>query len=209
MSAIRTCPDHGYYDGSECPICGTRGDVVVPASRRTQLSKFLSGALRHFPEDVGLELDGNGWTDLEVLTQCTDGKYAWFDPEMLAAVVATDPKGRFERDAGRIRATYGHSVDVSLDATDGPVPDTLFHGTAPENVAAIQDEGLRPMNRQLVHLSDTVEEARAVGERHAADPVVLRIDAAGLLADGWDVAKRGECVFTIERVPPRYVGVRE
>ncbi len=31
---------------------------------------------------------------------------------------------------GRVRAAYGHSVDVTLDGTDDPVPATLYHGTA-------------------------------------------------------------------------------
>jgi len=62
-------------------------------------------------------------------------------------VIATDPKGRFERDERAdetvIRAAYGHSVDVDMDATDGAVPDTLYHGTAPRNLDAILSEGLQ------------------------------------------------------------------
>lgn len=209
MPEIRSCPDDGYFEGGECPVCGNAGERVVPASRRPQLSKFLSGALRHFPDDVGLAVDDAGWTDADALVRSTAEKYDWFAPEMLAAIVATDPKGRFERDGGRIRATYGHSVDVSLDATDSPVPDVLFHGTAPENVEAILEEGLRPMGRQLVHLSDSVAEARSVGERHAREPEILRVEAAALQADGWDVTKRGTHVFTVERVPPAYLAIDE
>lgn len=209
MRAVRRCSDDGYFDRETCPVCGRSGESIVPADRRTQLSKFVSGALRHFPDDVGLELDAAGWTDRDTLVERTRDKYDWFEPEMIPAIVATDPKGRFELDEDRIRATYGHSVDVSLESADSPVPDTLYHGTAAKNVDAILEEGLRPMGRQLVHLSDSVAEARAVGERHAADPVVLRVDAAGLLADGWDVTKRGKHVYTVERVPPVFLTVHE
>ncbi len=44
-------------------------------------------------------------------------------------------------------------VDVSLEPTDAPVPDELYHGTAPGNLESIRSEGLRPMSRQHVHLS--------------------------------------------------------
>lgn len=209
MKPIRRCPDDGFFDGESCPICGRSGEVVVTSDRRTQLSKFISGALRHFPGDVGIQLDAAGWVDLELLCERTEERYGWFDPDMIPAIVATDPKGRFELDGDTIRATYGHSVDVSLDSADSPVPDKLYHGTAPENVDAILAEGLRPMGRQLVHLSDSIGEARTVGQRHAATPVILRVDATGLLAEGWDVTKRGKHVFTVEQVPPPFLSVLE
>jgi putative RNA 2'-phosphotransferase len=208
---VRRCDDHGFFEGEECPRCGASGAHVVDGGRRRQLSKFVSGALRHFPEDAGLELDEHGWTTLPDLAAAVESKYHWPDRGTVDAVVATDPKGRFERDPGtggdpdRIRAAYGHSVDVTIDDEGGPVPDTLYHGTAPRNVAAIAEEGLRPMNRQQVHLSASVETARAVGNRHDDDPVVLEIDAAAMERDGHDVAKRGEATYTTDRVPPAYL----
>jgi putative RNA 2'-phosphotransferase len=144
-----------------------------------------------------------------VLVGAVTEKYDWARPEHLEALVATDPKGRFERRGHRIRAAYGHSVDVDLGATDDPVPDTLYHGTAPRNLDAIREEGLRPMDREAVHLSGTIEAARSVGARHAADPVVLVVDAAGLLAEGHEVHKRGRGTYTTDRVPPAYLEVRD
>jgi putative RNA 2'-phosphotransferase len=203
---VRYCEADGFFEGEQCPTCGESGRAVVGGSRRRQLSKFLSGALRHFPEDAGVELDDAGWTALSSLVVAVERKYDWADRETVVGVVATDPKGRFERDgAGRVRAAYGHSVDVRLDADDGPVPDTLYHGTAPRNVAAIREEGLRPMNRQQVHLSEGVSDAREVGRRHAEDPVVFAVDAAAMLADGRDIARRGTATYTTDRVPPTYL----
>jgi putative RNA 2'-phosphotransferase len=34
---------------------------------QTQLSKFLSLVLRHKPDAIGLELDSQGWADIEQL----------------------------------------------------------------------------------------------------------------------------------------------
>ncbi|MFB6301951.1 MAG: RNA 2'-phosphotransferase [Haloferacaceae archaeon] len=204
---VRRCPDHGPFSGDACPDCDASGDPVLGGDHRRRLSKFLSGALRHFPGDVGLDLDEHGWTPWTALVDAATGRYGWADEAAVAAVVTTDPKGRFERDGERIRAAYGHSVDVDLGGREAPVPDTLYHGTAPENLDAIRAEGLRPMGRQQVHLSGTVESAEEVGRRHVPDPVVLSVDVAGLRADGHRVVKRGQDVYTVDRVPPEYLDV--
>lgn len=201
---VRRCPDHGDVAGA-CPDCGAAGETVLSGDRRTRLSKFLSGALRHFPDDVGISLDDRGWVAWDALVAAASDRYPWADEATVAGVVATDPKGRFERDGGRVRAVYGHSVDVSLEPTDAPVPDRLYHGTAPENADAIEREGLKPMGRQQVHLSASVDDARAVGRRHAPDPVVFAVDAAGLVADSHRVTKRGHETYTVDRVPPAYL----
>jgi putative RNA 2'-phosphotransferase len=205
---VRRCGDHGFYEGEDCPVCDESGQFVLNGSRRRQLSKFVSGALRHFPDDAGLELDGAGWTPFASLVAAVERKYDWADRRALEAVVTTDPKGRFERDGDRIRAAYGHSADVALESGDGPIPDTLYHGTAPRNLDAIRSEGLKPMTRQQVHLSDSVADAIEVGRRHADDPVVLEIDAAALGAAGHSVTKRGEATYTTARVPPEYLSER-
>jgi len=208
------CADHGYFadgpTGRNCPACGGDGRAVIVGDRRRRLSTFIGGALRHFPDDVGLDLDERGWVTYGAVVDAVLERYDWASREHVQAVVATDPKGRFERqfdgsDDGRIRAAYGHSVDVDLEPTDAPVPDELYHGTAPERVVPITTEGLRPVGRQLVHLSDGVDAARDVGRRHASRPVVLAIDAAGMLDDGHRVTKRGRAVYTAMHVPPRYV----
>jgi putative RNA 2'-phosphotransferase len=165
--------------------------------------------LRHFPADAGLSLDERGCTAYEALVDTVAAKYDWADAEAVAGVIATDPKGRFERDGDRVRAAYGHSVDVSLEPSEGPVPDRLYHGTAPENVDDILSDGLKPMGRQKVHLSASPADAREVGERHAPVPTVLEVDAEALAADGHRVTKRGRDTYTTDRVPTAYLTVAE
>jgi len=210
---VGRCDDHGYFAGEACPVCDAEGQRVLSGERRRRLSKFCSGALRHFPGDAGFDLDEAGWTPFAEVVAAVERNYDWTTRESIEAVVATDPKGRFERDerdgTPMVRAAYGHSVAVDLDARETPVPDTLYHGTAPDNVDAIRAEGLRPMGRQQVHLSGSVERAREVGRRHAADPVVFAVDAVRLQADGHDVTKRGRSVYTTDRVPPEYLRVVE
>ena len=205
MSAIRRCDDHGFFDTETCPVCDVADEPLLSAERRTRLSKFMSGVLRHFPADVGLELGDRGWAEYDALVETVTNRYSWVKPDHVTAIIETDPKGRFERDSGRVRAAYGHSVDVDLEATDMPVPDRLYHGTAPANWSAIFREGLRPMNRQAVHLSETPAEARDVGQRHASEPIILEIDARGMATNGHRVTKRGRGVYTTKAVPPEYV----
>jgi putative RNA 2'-phosphotransferase len=207
------CPTHGYLTSSRCPDCGRETERVLSERRRVRLSKFLSGALRHFPEDVGLSLSAAGWAEWEAVLDAVTNQYPWADERHVAAVVETDPKGRFEvvgdRDGRRVRARYGHSVPVTVGADDAgtdSVPDRLYHGTAPRHVESILDEGLKPMGRQEVHLSGTVSDARKVGRRHAPDPVVLVVDAAAMLTDGRRIDSRGRETYTTDRVPPEYLG---
>ncbi|MFC6863712.1 RNA 2'-phosphotransferase [Halomicroarcula sp. GCM10025817] len=207
--AIARCPTHGYHEGTTCPDCGAESEHVLDGAHRRRLSKFASGALRHFPDDADIELDAAGWTPFDALVAAVEEQYDWATREHVAGVVATDPKDRFEvagdGENRPIRAAYGHSVDVDLEAGDGVAPDELYHGTAPRNLDAIFDEGLRPMGRQQVHLSATVADAREVGSRHAADPVVLAVDAAAMTADGHNVVERGVATYTTDRVPPRHL----
>lgn len=206
---VNVCDAHGYFAGATCPDCGADGHRILSAARRRRLSTFLSGLLRHFPDDHDLAVDDHGWADADRVREIVSRKYDWADRTAVEAVVATDPKGRFEVDGGRMRAAYGHSIDVTLPDTAAPVPDVLYHGTAPSAVDAIRTEGIRPMSRQLVHLSGTVADARAVGARHADDPIVFAVDAAGMLADGHRITKRGTSVYTTEHVPPEYIRVYE
>ena len=202
---IRACDDHGYFDAEECPVCGDEGRKVLDDGRRTRLSKFVSGALRHFPGDAGLSLDERGWTEYGELVDAVTQRYGWAETEHVEGVVATDSKGRFERRDGRIRAAYGHSVDVELEPTESTVPGQLYHGTAPRNLDAILEDGLRPMSRRHVHLSETPDGAREVGLRHADDPILLSVDADAMGRDGFDIDRRGTGTFTVDRVPPKYI----
>ncbi|WP_224450533.1 RNA 2'-phosphotransferase [Haloprofundus salilacus] len=181
---------------------------MLDEKRRRQLSRFVSGALRHFPDDFGLSIDSQGWTDYDSLAKVVTAKYAWAEPRHVAAVIETDEKGRFERQDDRIRAAYGHSIDVDLEATESTVPDQLYHGTDPRILDSILEEGLRPMSRQYVHLSSTIEEAHTVGRRHADTPVVLAVDTDAMKREGYQIDKRGAETFTVERVPPKYIDDR-
>ena len=162
MNDIRCCDIHGYVTAKRCPTCGNSGSHIIDGSTRRQVSTFLSGALRHFPDDAGLALDEAGWTALDSVVDRAGETYG-IDREAVIGIIQTDPKGRFEVDDERVRAAYGHSIAVDLDADNTPVPDMLYHGTSSDALESIREEGLKPMSRQHVHLSDSVGDAHDVG----------------------------------------------
>src|SRR5205085_6970174 len=109
-----------------------------------------------------------------------------FGREDLLHVVATSDKKRFSlsNDGQRIRAAQGHSVTVELGLSPQEPPPVLYHGTATRFVDSILSEGLKPQNRQQVHLSIDETTARRVGQRHGK-PVILKIEARRMYAEGF------------------------
>lgn len=143
----------------------------------TALSKTLSYWLRHAPEDAGLEMDRGGYVDLvELVRALRRASWPGMDRDRLAALVDDPDVERFERRGYRVRAIYGHSVEIQADYPEIDPAFPLYHGTSRSAWSAIRREGLRPMNRRFVHLSRTVPDARRVGRRHDEDPVVLGVE---------------------------------
>jgi len=151
----------------------------------TDLSKFLSFVLRHEPAAIGIELDRNGWVEIDCLVaQCrAHGKAV--SRELIEAVVATNSKRRFaiSDDGRRIRASQGHSVSVELGDEPAEPPELLFHGTVRGSLPSIRAEGLLKRSRHHVHLSRDAGTACTVGARRGR-PVVLRIAAGRMHRDG-------------------------
>jgi putative RNA 2'-phosphotransferase len=166
-------------------------------------SKRLSYVLRHAPGSVGLTLDAAGWVDVADLLAALHMTRPQLDD-----VVARNDKQRFAFDltGTRIRASQGHSVPVELGYSAAQPPDELFHGTVDRFLAAILTEGLKPGKRHAVHLSADVETARRVGARRGR-PVVLRVDAAALVAEGAVLSRSANGVWLVAAVPPRHLVV--
>ena len=63
--------------------------------RLVALSKFLSLALRHRPEEIGIVLDRDGWTDVATLLARAQAAGTPLTQEALAAIVADNDKKTF------------------------------------------------------------------------------------------------------------------
>lgn len=171
-----------------------------------KVSKYLSRALRHQPERIGITLDTAGWAEIDdLLAACRARGFAVTRDE-LDHVVENNDKKRFavSEDGTRIRANQGHTVAVELGLTAAEPPARLFHGTVGRVVDTITAEGLRPMDRHDVHLSPDVETARRVGARRGR-PVVLVVDAGRMHADGHVFRVSDNGVWLVAAVPPEYL----
>jgi putative RNA 2'-phosphotransferase len=72
---------------------------------------------------------------------------------------------------------------VAISFEEKLPPALLYHGTATRFLPSIQLEGLKPGQRQYVHLSEDVQTATAVGQRYGK-PVVLTIAAGAMHGHG-------------------------
>ena len=196
--------------------CGKPAVLVMDGVRRLRLSKLVSGLLRHFPWEACLELDEGGWVDIDMLVEgikrCWRNRelYQWVTREHIIALALLDPKGRFElsNDGRRIRAAYGHSVKVKIDRRPlslEELPEKLYHGTVKRVLENIFREGIKPMKRLMVHLTDRFEDAVETGRRHGSDVVVLVVDPRCLVEKGYEVYKAGRSVYLVARVPPECI----
>jgi len=176
-------------------------------TQHTETSKFLSYVLRHAPESIGLTLDREGWADIDALVTGAARENRPLDLNLIRAVVAGSDKKRFElsADGNRIRAVQGHSTaQVDRSFTPQPPPAVLYHGTATRFLEAIRREGLKPGQRQYVHLSAAVDTAIRVGERHG-HPVVLVIDAQAMHAAGHSFFQAENGVWLTAHVPAGFI----
>ncbi len=169
-------------------------------------SKFLSLVLRHYPQRIGLALDRGGWANVAELLAKANAANVPLTLDLLQQVVAENDKQRFafSPDGTRIRASQGHSIPVDLGLMPLTPPDILYHGTATKYVASIRQQGLRPRQRQYVHLSGDVETAVMVGQRHGM-PIVLTIQAGQMHRDGHIFYQSANGVWLTDCVPPDFI----
>jgi putative RNA 2'-phosphotransferase len=84
-------------------------------------------------------------------------------------------------------------------------PDVLYHGTTPEALETIFQEGLKPMARQYVHLAEDEATARSIALRHTPEPVILTVDAAAAHANGIAFYHPTPLIYLVETMPPAYL----
>ncbi len=179
-----------------------------PHQDLTKISKFLSFVLRHKPEAIGLQLDPQGWADIDELIAKAhqSGEMVTLDRGLIETTVESNDKKRFviSDDGKSIRASQGHSVNVDLQLTPKQPPDVLYHGTASRFMDSIMAEGLKPGQRQYVHLSGDTETATQVGQRYGK-PVVLTIDAKAMYQQGMAFFQAENGVWLTSTVPKTHI----
>lgn len=201
---IKQCPQHGFFRGEEC-LCGNQGRFILSGYKAEKLGKIISGALRHFPQELGLQMDEHGWVNLDDLEKAITSKYPWARRFHIDAMFDTDEKGRYERLDNKVRARYGHSVDLDLDYPEARY-DTLFYGTSEEEADRILEIGLKPVNQHYVHLSKSIEEAVKVACIRTEHPVIISVDAKRAREKGLKIIDAGPVCLT-PQIPPEFIRI--
>jgi putative RNA 2'-phosphotransferase len=179
---------------------------VIDEKENIRISKFLSLVLRHKPETIGIELDDNGWTDVQILIDKVNKTDLSLNVETLKHVVKTNAKKRFafNETFDKIRANQGHSVEVELGYSSQIPPTILYHGTGQKSVDSILKTGLEKRNRHHVHLSADIETAIKVGQRHGK-PIVLEVLAGQMHNDKHVFYLSDNGVWLTDSVPSLYL----
>ena len=202
---IKRCPQHGFFRGEHCE-CGSAGLQLLDKTKTEQLGRLVAGGLRHFPDDLGLEMDSRGWVELAKLGEVVAGRYRWASKELLIALVESDPKQRYEINNGKIRARYGHSVNVELDHPDNRLPD-LYYGASEEEADRILEVGLKSASQRYVHLSTTPEKAWQVATFRTGNPRVIQAKADACQEAGVKMMTVNKDIVISEMIPSRFLSI--
>ena len=165
-----------------------------------KLVSTLAFALRHEPARFGLDLDDEGWTSLEDLVIAIRfDRYDWALVDEAALRTVIEGMDRFHIRDGRIRATYGHSIELGKLPLVAAPPQVLFHGTMNDALPAIRRDGLKPIGRRFVHLTSDREYALRVANAKQGQAVVL-VRAADAHASGQVFRRANDHVWLTDQV---------
>ena len=167
--------------------------------KKTEVSKLMSYILRHNPGEYGLTLGEEGYVNLTAFVNAINKKHpdvTWF--EINDAVHNFKDKRRFEVNGDKIRALHGHTVKSNIHYKPCKAPKTLLHGTTDKAWESIKNEGLKPMAREYVHLTDDPKMASDIGNRYKGNLVVLAVDTSKISGDIYN-SENG--IFLTKQVP--------
>ncbi|HDR8094026.1 MULTISPECIES: RNA 2'-phosphotransferase [Bacillus cereus group] len=177
----------------------------------TNLSKEVSYALRHAPWEYELELDENGWVSVEQLLQALHQSIEWRDVKIedLKIMIEKSEKKRHELKENKIRALYGHSIPMKIVKEEGVPPKFLYHGTSPRFLNSIESNGLSPMSRQYVHLSEDIITAELVGKRKDKHPIILEVNTEKAREEGVKFYLGNEKVWLADEIPSEFIAINK
>ena len=163
-----------------------------------RVTRLLAYMLRHQPSDFDVELDRFGSADVDdVLHALIERTGDDLDAEDLEAAITSGDRARYDIKNGRIRALYGHSIEIDPGEGSEP-PCDLYVGLPASDRDRLERFGLRGGRRRFLHLAMTPEEAREVGRRSAVEYCVVRVDATDAWEQGIDFYDRKSLWMAVE-----------
>lgn len=171
-----------------------------------RISRFLTFLLRHRPKEYPLVFDRGGCVEWGDVVEMVQERFHDATEAQIRAVVTDSEKQRFELIDDKVRATYGHSFPVDLAGKATEPPPRLYCGAARDLARSMLRSGLKPRDRQYVHLSLTSEEAESVARRQDPAPALLIIEARAAHAEGVVFYQSGP-LFLAESIPAKFLSL--
>jgi len=174
--------------------------------RRSSLAGWWRDAFVIFPQIWDCPWTAAaGWTSNK-LCQVVASRHRWADRELIVALVSSDSKHRYEIRGDKVRARYGHSVDVQLDHPENRLA-RLYYGASEEEADRILEIGIKPASQRYVHLSTTPEKAWHVATFRTGNPRVIQVDAAAAQASGVKMMTVSDDIVISEMIPAGFLGI--
>ena len=199
---------HGFFRGEKCPLSGEEGVLIMSPRHLDQFGRIMAGVLRHFPDKFDLEMDKQGWVEATEFVEAVKLQrrhFHFLETKHLQAVVETDPKGRYQLNNGRLRATYAHTLDLDLDLPTDQNPEHLYFACSKEDSDEYREHGLYPGDRNMVHLSSTRLNALEAGRHIIGKPIVLLADVRAVEGAGHEIMKAGTTVYLTKDIPGEFL----
>ncbi len=172
-----------------------------------RFSRWMAYVLRHNPSRYGLSPDSHGYVDFAAFLAIARQRYPDLTSEQLRDLIHSQGSAeRFEVTDTQLRARYGHSIPVSPSTQPVEPPARLYYGMDAIRVSFILKEGLKPSERQMLHLSEYAEDAWAIIQKKTNQPALLAIDAKRAHAEGLAFYREGK-VYLAGPIAPGYLSI--
>lgn len=174
-----------------------------------RLTRLLTYVLRHEPGACGLMLSAEGWIDLDLLaSSIRNSNPCWAEVTESSIRSLAETQDRFQIAGNKIRCTYGHSVGGITVGDEALPPNTLFHATKAALFPAIRREGLKPFQRNHVHLTSDWDYAisiRTLHDSNTARGVILAVNSGGATDHGIKFLRATRSVWLSGPIPASFL----
>ena len=186
----------------------THRDSMTSPDLIERITRSLAYMLRHQPEEFGLEVDKQGWAALSDVVHALNEKLGEDveEADVHAAVDSGDRK-RYEIQGDRVRALYGHSIEIEPGEPSEP-PEHVYVGVSRMDADRAARHGLRSGRRRFLHLATTIEDAIDMGKRLGREYAVVTVNAREAHEGGihfWDRYS----LWLSDPIPTDYLSVGE
>ncbi|MFH1466802.1 MAG: NUDIX domain-containing protein [Pseudomonadota bacterium] len=170
-----------------------------------RLRKTLAFLLRHRPDVGHLQADAEGWFEMKAVARSV-GRLAHLQlsVEELERCARSDPRGGFQVNEGRIRATPAAQPKRRGRLN---VPDILYMPTTQAQLEEARECEVLPLNGRRAHkLFSAEQEAWFTAHRRpGGEPTVLHVEAARAARAGVPFGRQAAGLFQVQELPTRFI----